>query len=130
MRPLATAAALLCALLALPALASGKARDEPFDFELAAPSGGVHTADAEAPSPVLRTPRRFNLVGLRWRGRAEPVIRLRVRRPDGEWSRWQELEAHADHNPDRRRGEPIVSASDPLWVGSAQAVQYRLSRLR
>ena len=128
MRPLATAAALLCALLALPALASGKARDEPFDFELAAPSGGLSTAGSTSPSHVLRTPRRFNLVGLRWRGSAEPAIRLRVRRIAAGWSRWQELEAHADHNPDRRRGEPVVSSSDPLWVGSAQAVQYRLSR--
>ena len=128
MRVLATAAALLCALLALPALASGKAR-EPFDFELSPRSGPVVAAGGPAAARVLHTPRRFNLVGLRWRGRATPAIRLRVRRTGGGWSRWQELEAHADHNPDLRRGgEPVVSSSDPLWVGSAKALQYRLSR--
>jgi hypothetical protein len=127
-RVLATAAALLCALLALPALASGKARG-PFDFELSPRSGPVVAAGGPAAPRVLHTPRRFNLVGLRWRGRATPAIRLRVRRTGGGWSRWQELEAHADHNPDLRRGgEPVVSSSDPLWVGSAKALQYRLSR--
>jgi hypothetical protein len=127
-RVLATAAALLCALLALPALASGKAQS-PFDFELAARSGDPVAAGGPAASRVLRTPRRFNLVGLRWRGRATPAIRLRVRRTGGGWSRWQELEAHPDHNPDLRRGgEPAVSSSDPVWVGSAKALQYRLSR--
>jgi len=120
--------ALLCVLLALPALASGKPRG-PFDFELAPRSGQAVAAGGPAASRVLDTPRRFNLVGLRWRGHVTSAVRLRVRRPSGGWSRWQELEAHADHNPDRRRsGEPPVSASDPVWVGSADAVQYRASR--
>ncbi len=124
----ATAAAFLCALLAMPALASGKARG-PFDFELAAPSGHAVAAGVKAPSRTLRTQRRFNLVGLRWRGHAPVTIRLRVRRPTGAWSHWQELDSHADHNPDEDRGgERPVASSDPLWVGSAEAVQYRLSR--
>ena len=127
MRLLATAAALLCALLTLPAAASGQGRG-PFDFELPARSDQAHAASGSAASEMLNTPRRFNLVGLRWRGRAAPAIRLRVRRAGGKWSRWQEVEAHSDHNPDRRRGEPVASASDPLWVGSADAVQYRISR--
>jgi hypothetical protein len=126
-RVLATAAALLCALLTLPALASGKAQG-PFDFELAPRSGQLVAAGGPGASGVLHTPRRFNLVGLRWRGRAAPAIRLRVRRASGGWSRWQELEAHPDHNPDLRGNEPAVSSSDPLWVGSAKALQYRLSR--
>ena len=128
MRILATATALLCALLALPALASGRP-SEPFDFELAARSGDPVAAGGPAAPRVLETPRPFNLVGLRWRGPRAPAIRLRARRPDGAWSRWQRLNAHSDHNPDPRRGgEPVVSSSDPLWVGSADALQYRLSR--
>jgi hypothetical protein len=126
-RLLATAAALLCVLLTLPAAASGKGRG-PFDFELAPRSGQAVAAGNSAASGTLKAPRRFNLVGLRWRGQAAPTIRLRVRRAAGRWSRWQELEAHSEHNPDPRRGEPVVSSSDPLWVGSAKAVQYRVSR--
>jgi len=112
----------------MPSVASGKARG-PFDFELAAPSIQAVAAGGPVASRVLDTPRRFNLVGLRWRGRVTPEIRLRVQRPSGRWSRWQELEAHSDHNPDGRRGgEPAVSSSDPVWVGSADAVQYRTNR--
>ena len=127
MRLLATAAAFLCALPTLPAAASGQGRG-PFDFELPARPDQVRAASGSAASGTLNTPRRFNLVGLRWRGHAAPAVRLRVRRTRGEWSRWQEVEVHSDHNPDRRGGEPVASASDPLWVGSAEAVQYRISR--
>jgi hypothetical protein len=128
-RVFATAAAFLCVVLAMPALASGKPRG-PFDFELAAPSGQPVAAGVGAPSRTLHTQRRFNLVGLRWRGHAPVTIRLRVRRRTGAWSPWQELDSHADHNPDEDRGgeERAVSSSDPLWVGSADSVQYRLSR--
>jgi N-acetylmuramoyl-L-alanine amidase len=124
---LATAAVVLC-VLALPTAAAAKP-GKPFDFELA-----PHTATASIAgrgpvvSPKLRTARRFNLVGMRWSGGGEPTIRVRVRRAGHGWSRWQTLEAHADHNPDRRTGEGLAAASDPLWVGSADAVQYRMSR--
>jgi hypothetical protein len=111
-RPLATAAVLLCALLVLPAAASARPAG-PFDFELAAPSpGGARAAGAG----MLATPRRFNLVGLRWQGRARTTVALRVRRPGRGWSAWARLGAHAG------------GSSDPLWVGSADAVQYRLGR--
>ena len=104
MRLLVTAAAFSCALVALPASATAKAGN-PFDFEMA-PRGAVAQRLATKP---------FNLVGMRWRGSAKPEIAIRVRRPGRGWSRWEELHA---------RGH----ASDPLWVGEANAVQYRLSR--
>jgi N-acetylmuramoyl-L-alanine amidase len=126
-RVVATAAAFLCALLVMPALASGKARG-PFDFELAAPSAAAVAAGGPTASRTLHTQRRFNLVGLHWRGHASAAIRLRVRRPTGTWSHWETLAAHPGHNPDTDSDEPSVSSSDPLWVGSADAVQYRLSR--
>jgi N-acetylmuramoyl-L-alanine amidase len=120
----ASAAALLCVVLALPATAAAK----PFDFELVPrPGAAAGAASSGSVSPRLATEHRFNLLGMRWRGRAEPGIRVRVRRPGRGWSRWQELEAHADHNPDLGGGERIGRASDPLWVGTADGVQYRLS---
>ena len=63
----------------------------------------------------MSAPRPFNLVGLHWRGSASPDVELRVRRRRG-WSRWQHLGVHG------RNG------SDPVWVGRARTVQYRLSR--
>jgi hypothetical protein len=123
----AAAAALLCVLFALPATAGAA---KPFDFELAPPPGAAQAsaADTGTLSPRLDTKHRFNLLGMRWRGRAVPEIDVRVRRPGRGWSRWAVLEAHDDHNPDAGRGERPVRASDPLWVGTANAVQYRLSR--
>jgi hypothetical protein len=122
----ASAAALLCAVLALPATAVAA---KPFDFELAPTAGArAGAAGAGTLSPRLATKHRFNLLGMRWRGRAAPEIRVRVRRPVRGWSRWEELEAHDDHNPDIGRGERIGRASDPLWVGTADGVQYRMDR--
>jgi N-acetylmuramoyl-L-alanine amidase len=120
----ASAAALVCVLLALPPAAAAA---QPFDFELA-PRPTASAASAGAASPRLATKRRFNLLGMRWRGRVVPEIDVRVRRPGRGWSRWTELEASSDHNPDARRGERVARASDPLWVGTADGVQYRLSR--
>jgi hypothetical protein len=125
----ATAAAGVCVLALLPAAAEAKP-GKPFDFELA-PEVAIASAASHGSSlasPKLRTPHRFNLVGMRWRGGGEPSIAVRVRRPGRGWSRWQSLDAHADHNPDPRTGERLAAASDPLWVGSADAVQYRMSR--
>jgi N-acetylmuramoyl-L-alanine amidase len=120
----APAAASICVLLALPATAAAA---KPFDFELAPrPSAGATAASSV--SPKLATEHSFNLLGMRWRGRVVPEIRVRVRRPGRGWSRWEELEAHDDHNPDPGRGEKASRASDPLWVGSADGAQYRLSR--
>jgi N-acetylmuramoyl-L-alanine amidase len=126
---LSLAVALVCGpVLAVPT-ASG-AQPDPVDFELApaparaAAAGAGHGGVVSRP---LRTPRRFNLVGLRWRGAAEPDVEVRVRR-GGRWSRWAHLEAHSEHNPDLWRGETLVAGSDPIWVRRAGAVQYRMSR--
>jgi hypothetical protein len=123
-KPLATAAA-LAAVLALgtvvaPALSLSRYRPEPVDFELAPSSSPA--------AGVVRAPKRFNLLGLRWRGSSEPGITLRTRTAGGGWSRWVKVGAHAEHGPDPGRGEPAAAASDPVWAGEADAVQYRLSR--
>jgi N-acetylmuramoyl-L-alanine amidase len=102
MKLLASAAALLCALcLAPPALAAGSA-----DFERRAPDRALARIVA---------PRAFNLVGLKWRGAVTPDVEIRVRRRS-RWSRWQHLGVHG------------AGGSDPVWVGRARTVQYRLSR--
>jgi hypothetical protein len=63
----------------------------------------------------VSAPRAFNLVGLRWRGAAQPDVELRVLR-GGHWGRWQHLGVHGP------------GGSDPAWVGRARTVQYRLDR--
>ena len=119
----------LLLLLVAPALSAQRWRPDPVDFELAPAQAQVVAArSGRVLSPRLRAPHRFNLVGLRWRGRAEPRVAVRVRRDGRDWSRWQRLDAHADHNPDPRSGERSVASSDPLWVGEADQVQYALSR--
>jgi hypothetical protein len=123
---LASAAALVCVLALLPASASAAPRA--VDFELAPTDDAVAAASGgSVRSRPLRTPQRFNLVGLRWGGRVAPEIELRVRR-GGRWSDWEHLEAQGADNPDPGRGERTVAASSPLWVGTAGAVQYRMSR--
>ena len=102
MKLLASAATAGCALALAPsALAGGAA-----DFEMRAPD----RAEAK-----VAAPRAFSLAGLRWRGRATPDVEIRVRRRGG-WSAWRHLGVHG-------RG-----GSDPVWVGRARTLQYRLDR--
>jgi len=103
MKLVASAAALLCVLCLVPPAFAAK---RTADFERRAPDRA--TARIVAPRP-------FNLVGLHWRGRALPDADIRVRRAHG-WSRWQHLGVHG------------TGDSDPVWVGRARTVQYRLSR--
>src|SRR5215208_4700497 len=102
MKLLASAAASLCALCLAPAAFAAKTAD----FERPAP----HRTAAR-----IVAPRPFNLVGLHWRGDALPDAEIRVRRGT-RWSRWQHLGVHGS------------GVSDPVWVGRARTVQYRLSR--
>jgi hypothetical protein len=102
MKLLASAAALLCALC----LASAASAAPAVDFERPAP---------DRAAARIVAPRPFNLVGLHWRGRATPHVEIRVRR-GGRWSRWEDLGIHG------------TGGSDPVWVGRARTVQYRLSR--
>jgi len=127
----------LCAGLtwvAAPALSRAPYLPRAVDFELGVPgrlerTGGVRAVSATAagarPSPVLRAPRRFDLLGLRWRGGAHVRILVRVRRDGRRWSRWVPAAGADDHGPD---GAPPLSASDPVWAGGADEVQLRLSR--
>ena len=129
---LAATAGLILVAVAVPALSLDGYQPEPVDFEVAA-APDAHLGSRSSGGVVskpLRAPKRFNLVGFRWEGGGpEPGIAVRTRAAGEPWSRWTPLPAHADHAPDRGRGEPQPrGASDPVWAGQADFVQYRLSR--
>ena len=132
-RTLPLLAALILAALALLAQPAFSASSKPLDYELTAPAPTVSAAGAhrEYVSPPLRAPRRFNVVGLRWRrGASEHVhLRVRVKRNGGRWTRWRELETTSSEGPDQGRGEPVHRGiSGPAWAGHADWVQYRSER--
>jgi hypothetical protein len=109
------------AVIAAPAIGTARWQPKPVEFEL---------APAAAPrAAALSAPKRFQMVGLRWRGRSDPRIELRARSPDGRWTRWVPVPADTEDAPDPGRGEPMPQGySAPVWVGEADRVQYRLSR--
>jgi N-acetylmuramoyl-L-alanine amidase-like protein len=133
---LASAAAVVCVLalviVAAPALSVSRWRPQPVDFELAPRADAVlgkASGRRGFVSRPLRTGRRFNLVGMRWRGRAEPAVAIRARRSGGDWSPWLPLASHTEDGPDPGSREPVVHGlSMPAWVGEADELQYRLSR--
>jgi hypothetical protein len=107
-------------IVAAPALSLRPYRPAPVDFSIAAPDGGAGLA-----APV-RAPKRFNMVGVTWRGGGEPEVRVRVRRDGGAWSPWADLATHSEDGPDPGQEGGGAGTSAPLWVGSADWVQYRL----
>jgi len=127
----------LLAWIVAPALSQRPHVAEPVEFEAAAPAPGAYAEraggkvvrrarSARLPvSGVVRPGKRFNLVGLRWRGGRVSALKLRVRSDGGRWSRWVEPSLDADHGPDPRRREHRLArrASDPVWAGQADAVQ-------
>src|SRR5688500_4094398 len=132
-RTLPLLAALLLAVLALTAQPASAATPKPVDFELKAPAPAVSGAGAhrEYVSPPVRAPRRFNVVGLRWRGGASEHthLRVRVKRTGGPWTPWRELETTSSEGPDEGRGERVHrGVSGPAWAGHADWVQYRSER--
>ena len=127
----ATLAVLAAGLMwaGVPAISKQPPVASPVEFEAAlAPAGRSARAARAARTPladVVRPGRRFNLVGLRWRGGSVGDLRLRSRRDGGEWSRWVRVDVDPDHAPDRRSREQRRArrASDPVWVGQADQVQ-------
>ena len=121
---------LLAALVvAAPALSVKRYRPEPVHFEMQAPrqSLGARTASAFV-SDEVRAPKRFNVVGFRWDGGAEPAIAVRVRKEGEAWSDWTSVPAHSDGAPDPEAPEASAGGvSEPVWAGEADYLQYRLS---
>jgi len=108
--------------LAAPGLSTRPFVPDVVEFELdAAPAPAGVAANSGFVSPPLHTPKRFNLVGLSWRGGIDPGIALRARKDGDDWTPW--TPAGGDGRHGKRR-----STSSPVWVGEADWVQYRMSR--
>jgi hypothetical protein len=128
---LAGAAVALLLVVAAPALSARPYRPAPVEFDMTVAADGARAAGAGGRVLLrpLRAPKRFNLVGLRWRGSGEPAVALRVRREGGVWSDWTPVDTDSDHGPDPGTGEPeAAGVSGPVWAGRADFVQYRSSR--
>src|SRR2546421_4443724 len=112
---LAVAAIALLAAVAAPALTLHPYRPDAADFEVAPAAAGLHKAGGGYVSPPVRAPKRFDLLGMRWRGHARPGISLRGRRSGGAWSRWAALEAGPRDAPGPGEGAG-GGITPPLWA--------------
>jgi len=83
----------------------------------AAGTGGWRT------TPVLRAPRRFDLIGLRWAHGSRAEAQVRARRRGGRWTEWAALHVTGDHGPD---GGRVPAGTDPAFVGAADEFQLRV----
>src|SRR6266545_4855324 len=92
-------------------------------FSLALPSGGAHASSAWHTTPVLKAPRRFDLVGLTWARGAKIQAQVRARTNGGRWTAWFALPALDGHAPD---GERAPNGTDPAFTGAADELQFRL----
>jgi N-acetylmuramoyl-L-alanine amidase len=101
-----------------PVLAAGPAL---FELDLRALDGA--TGPGWRTTGVLRAPRRFDMVGLRWDEGAHVQAQVRVRRRGGEWSTWLALRPTGDHGPDEGGAPP---GSEPAFTGTADELQLRL----
>jgi N-acetylmuramoyl-L-alanine amidase len=72
---------------------------------------------------VLRAPRRFDLVGLRWDAGGDVRAEVRARRRGGEWTDWMTLPVMGDHGPDEGSAP---RGTDPAFTGAADEYQLRL----
>ena len=94
-----------------------------FELDLAAPAAASAAAAGWHTTAVLRAPRRFDLIGLRWARGSAAEAQVRARRRGGHWTEWLPLHPAGDHGPD---GEPVPAGTDPAWTGAADHFQLRL----
>ncbi|HEV2786450.1 MAG TPA: hypothetical protein VGV67_08690, partial [Solirubrobacteraceae bacterium] len=112
-------AAGLLVWLAAPALTVRPFVPRAVQFEQALDtSRWTRAGDGAWRSPVVRAPKRFDLVGLRWRAASgEREAAIRVRAANGRWGRWTRMAA------DHAGG----AGAEPVWAGGAEAYQLRLA---
>jgi len=111
-------AAGLLVWLAAPALSSRPFVPRAVEFEQTLDARGWERAAGAWRSPVVRAPKRFDLVGLSWRRAPADAqrARIRVRAAGGRWGRWTAMAA------DHAGG----AGAEPVWAGGADAYQLRL----
>jgi hypothetical protein len=123
---------LLVAASVVVAAPAASAQPHASDFELRVPNPSLHAAAAGGAytSPKLKAPRRFNTVGMRWKGGSARVeLKMRVKKTGGEWSRWTAVETQSGDAPDPRTGEPTpLNVTAPAWAGQSDWVQFRANR--
>ena len=130
----ATACALALLVVAAPALSSHPYQPEPVQFSMPAAGedallGSASRRGAGVVSRPLRAPRRFNAVGLTWRGPVgEPGIAIRTRADGARWTRWSPMATHVEDGPDPGAERAPRGVTSPTWAGEADWVQYRSSR--
>jgi N-acetylmuramoyl-L-alanine amidase-like protein len=104
---------------------------------LAAPAvarGGVSMTVREVPlhgggrTLASASPKRFDLVGLHWRGPGS--VEFRTRSLAGRWSSWHVAAPEAEDLPDAFTSEARPTEGwrlgNPYWTGSANRIAYRL----
>ena len=91
-------------------------------FELRLDEGAAHVAGWRT-TAVLRAPRRFDLIGLRWARGGHLDAQVRARRRSGGWTPWMALPTSGDHAPD---GARAPAGTEPAYTGAADIFQLRL----
>lgn len=113
--------ALVVTMLPVAAGTSSNSVSRSFDIPLAfaAEDGVLETEVVDHP---------FTLAGLAWEGDAPERAWFRTMGDTREWSEWFELEIDPDHGPDPDSGEArrAKTASDPVWTGEGEAIQFRI----
>ncbi|MFJ6750938.1 peptidoglycan recognition protein [Streptomyces sp. NPDC091266] len=110
----------------LPVADAGHTAAVPGADRAAPPAPGVRGVPAHAVRP-------FSLVGVVWDDAATELhgrVQVRTRATGtGNWSIWQDVQAHNDDQPDldspERQGR-VRGSSAPLWVGDSDAVAMRV----
>ena len=130
----ALACVLALLVVAAPALSSRAYRPDPVQFSMSASGersllGSAAARGAGVVSEPMRAAKRFNAVGLTWRGRVgEPGIAIRTRRDGSRWSAWSPMSTHVEDGPDPGAERAPRGVTSPSWAGEADWVQYRSSR--
>jgi hypothetical protein len=72
--------------------------------------------------------RRFDLVGLHWRGSGS--VQFRTRTVGGRWSSWRVAAPESEDLPDAGTAERAAArgwrVGNPYWVGRSDRIEYRL----
>nr|MBA3327799.1 hypothetical protein [Solirubrobacterales bacterium] len=93
--------------------------EQTLDLDRGGDAAAARATGGQWRSPVIKAPKRFDLIGLKWRSPDGHDVtgRIRVRDPEGGWSRWTLMgEGHG------------IRGTDPVWAGGADAYQLRLNR--
>ncbi|MDK1475733.1 peptidoglycan recognition protein [Streptomyces sp. 549] len=110
----------------------------PLDTGNQSPRSGTSSRDSAgqqaATGLAAREVSPFSLLGVVWEDATQELhgqVQVRTRSAaDGEWSAWQELEAHSADAPDpdspERTERAVRGATAPMWVGDADGIEVRV----